>query len=115
MEMQLDNEYFLDIFSQKKTYEIRLNDEKRQKLKLNDTLCLINRNKPNEKLLANIIELSYFNTFKEALENTPLESIMPRETNLDTILNKYMSFKGYKENEAVYGVVRIKIKNVELF
>ena len=77
MEMQLDNEYFLDIRSQKK---LRLNDEKRQKLKLNDTICLINRTNTNEKLQANVIELTYFNTFKEALDNTPLESIMPRET-----------------------------------
>ena len=113
--MQLDNEYFLDIRSQKKLYELRLNDEKRQKLKLNDTICLINRTNPNEKLQANVIELTYFNTFKEALDNTPLESIMPRETNLDTVLDKYMNFKGYKENEEKYGVIRIKIKNVELF
>ena len=57
--MKLNNEPFEKIKNETKTVELRLNDEKRQLLRVKDLIEFTNRN-TNEKILVEIERLYYY-------------------------------------------------------
>ena len=57
--MKLNNEQFEKIKNETKTVELRLNDEKRQLLRVKDLIEFTNRN-TNEKILVEIERLYYY-------------------------------------------------------
>ena len=63
-EMKLNNGPFKRIKNGTKTIELRLNDEKRQLLKIKDLIEFTNRTN-NEKMLVEITNLYHYPSFKE--------------------------------------------------
>ena len=63
-EMKLQNKPFLAIKDKRKTIEMRLYDEKRQKIKIGDTIIFTNI-LTNEKIKVLVINLYIFSSFKE--------------------------------------------------
>jgi len=97
-----DMEPFENIKNGIKTMEIRLNDEKRQQIKLNHIIKIINRENENETLFVRVIGLSRFPSF-EKLYKTFNDKVKPYEKE---ILAKVYS----KEDEEKYGVLVIHIE-----
>ncbi|MBR1868350.1 MAG: ASCH domain-containing protein, partial [Clostridia bacterium] len=67
-EMKLENEPFEKIKKGEKKIEIRLFDEKRQKLKVGDNILFVN-NQTGEKIKAEIKNLYIFESFKALYKN----------------------------------------------
>ena len=63
-EMKLNNEPFMKIKDGRKTIELRLNDEKRQLLKINDYIEFTNRDN-EEKILVEVEDLYHYPSFEE--------------------------------------------------
>ena len=62
--MKLQNDPFTKIKNKTKTIEMRLNDEKRRKIKIHDLIEFTNI-KTGEKLFTKVINLHYYNDFDE--------------------------------------------------
>ena len=106
--MTLDTIYFDYIKNGSKLYEIRIYDQKRQKIKLLDSVKFIDKNNKKRFFNAIITELSYFNIFKDAIEEVGVKKVLPNAKSLVDAVNIYNSFPNYKENSKKYGVLRMK-------
>lgn len=106
-EMKLDNKYFEKIKSGSKTIEIRLNDDKRQKVKINDEIIFTNRT-TEEQIRVKVINLHHFNSFEELYKNFNKVSLGYEENEVAKAsdMEKYYS----KEEQQKYGVLGIEIK-----
>ena len=69
MEFHLDSDIFDIIVNKDKDVEIRLNDEKRRKLHVGDTLTFLRRPDEIDKISATVTNLVYFNNFEEVFNN----------------------------------------------
>ena len=108
--MKLKDEPFCAIKSGKKVVEMRLFDEKRTLLKLNDFIEFVNI-ESEEKLKAKVQELKNFSNFEELYnfyDKTDLGYLDYQNASYKDMLNYYS--KSDIEN---YGVVAIKIKVVD--
>ena len=108
-EMKLNNEPFESIKNGTKTIELRLNDEKRQLLKINDLIEFTNR-ESLEKLLVLIEDLYHYSSFKELYKHFDKISLGYKENEEanSSDMDKYYS----KEEQEKYGVLGIKIKKM---
>ncbi len=91
----------------KKDIEVRLNDEKRQQLKVGDHLVFLKRPDEIEKVEATVKELKYFNNFKEVADYYEMERIhQPHLTKEEYVLDMQRFYS--KEEQEKYGVVCIR-------
>ena len=105
--MKLNNSPFNKIKNGSKTIELRLNDEKRSKLKVNDFIEFTNV-ETNEKILTEIMELYKYDSFSILYENFDKVSLGYSENDIadpNDMLECYP-----KELQDKYGVLGIKIK-----
>lgn len=102
----LDNKHFDMILTGKKSYEIRLFDQKRRRVSLGDTIRFLSDGK--DIVNRRIIGVRIYDDFESAIENT-LSETMPGMT-LDEAVSEYKSIHGYKEGEKEYGVVKYHLK-----
>ncbi len=105
-EMNLQPEPFENIKNGSKTIERRLNDPKRQLLKIGDTITFRLAQDQNQKLETRIIDLVPFKSFTELYKNFPshLYGITPEDA------ANHMSAYYSKEDEEKWGVLAIKIE-----
>lgn len=108
-EMKLNNEPFIKIKNGTKTIELRLNDEKRQQLKIKDQIEFTNR-ETQEKLLVEIINLHHFKSFEELYKNFNKVSLGYNEN--DIANSKDMLKYYFEEEQNKYGVLGIEIKKI---
>ena len=108
-EMKLQPEYFNFILNGTKRIEIRLNDEKRQLLKIKDLIEFTNRAN-YEKMIVEIEDLCYYPTFEELYKHFDKISMGYDENEVAN----YQDMEEYysKEEQSKYGVVGIKIKKL---
>lgn len=106
-EMKLNNEPFNKIKSGTKTVELRLNDEKRQKLNANDNIEFTNI-KTLEKITVTIKGIHKYPNFEELYKHFDKISMGYED---DEIAN-YKDMEKYysKEEQAKYGVVGVEIE-----
>lgn len=106
--IHLHKEPFLHIKSGSKTIEMRLMDEKRQKLKIGDYIIFINRNDEEERLKTKIVGLHKFRSFGELYERFDKVSLgySENEDAKPSDMEKYYP----KEEIKRYGVVGIEIQ-----
>lgn len=114
MEMKLDTIYFNYIKNRIKLYETRVYDIKRKEIKLLDIILFKDR-ESNRTLKAQIIELSYFNTFKEAIASVGIQKVLPNARSLKNGIKIYEQFPHgeggtFKDGAKKYGVLRMKFK-----
>ena len=108
-EMNLHDEPFKLIQNGSKTIEMRLNDEKRQLLNIDDTIEFTNR-VTLEKLETKIINLYYYDSFKEFYKNFDKISIGYKDD--EEAKPEDMEMYYSKEDIEKYGVVAIEIRRV---
>ncbi|MFB7159334.1 MULTISPECIES: ASCH domain-containing protein [unclassified Lysinibacillus] len=69
--MGLYGEYFQSILEGKKKVEVRLNDEKRRKIKVGDTIEFIKVPQQDETLQVQVTGVIKYDTFREMYEDIP--------------------------------------------
>ena len=108
-EMKLNNGPYMNIKNGTKTIELRLNDEKRQLLKIKDIIEFTNR-QTLEKILVEIEELHKYPSFEELYKHFDKISMGYNEN--ESANPKDMEEYYSKEEQDKYGVVGIQIKRI---
>lgn len=108
-EMKLQPSPFEKIKRGIKTIELRLYDEKRQRIKVGDKITFTNATN-GEKLVATVKKLHLFDSFEKLYQTLPLLKCGYTLTDLNTAtptdMDKYYS----KEEQQKHGVVGIEIE-----
>ena len=112
MEFRLDGMYFEMIKNRDKKVEIRLNDEKRQQLKIGDELIFVRRGDDKQRIKTKVTALRHYKSFKEMVMFEPKNDIGFAFKTLDEIIETYEGFYS-KEEEEKYGVLAIKFKIIK--
>ena len=71
--MGLYGDYFSSIKKGKKKVEVRLNDEKRRKIKVGDTIEFIRVPEQDDVIKVQVTELRKYETFREMYEDIPFK------------------------------------------
>ncbi len=106
--MHLDDKSFDQISQWSKTIELRLFDEKRQKLVVWDSILFINNSNLNETIQKEIVWLLIYKDFASILGDYPVNYFWGYdiETTLASLYHIYT-----KEDESKYGVVWIRLSS----
>jgi len=109
-EMKLNNEPFNLIKNGSKTIEMRLYDEKRRKIKVDDFIEFTNRLN-DEKILVKVIKLYIFEDFSKLYERFDKISLGYKEDEIESPsdMSKYYSEEEIKK----YGVIGIEIELIK--
>ncbi|MGN1131668.1 MAG: ASCH domain-containing protein [Ruminococcus sp.] len=108
--MKLNPEPFNMISSGQKTIELRLNDEKRQMIKIGDEIVFTNTSDSEQKITAVVVDLHKFNSFKELYSALPLLKCGYTEKDIIKANPKDMELYYSKEQQKKYGVLGIEIR-----
>jgi ASC-1-like (ASCH) protein len=111
--MSLNPEPFESIKNGNKTIEIRLFDEKRQKVQPKDIIVFTKLPDKKEKIAVEVIDLAVFSSFRELLSNFDKSKFghsdkMTLEEQIERQREHYT-----EDEERRYGVVGIKIKLID--
>ncbi len=110
-QMRLKKKPFYDMISGKKTFEIRLNDEKRQKVKIGDYILF----EPYEKSLTGVLttrvkRILNFTSFRDVVENIPPENFsLSKGKNSEDLLTESSFYPLEKEEKYGYAVFELLI------
>ena len=107
-EMKLQPEYFEYISSGSKRIELRLNDEKRQKIKINDQIVFTNE-KTKDKLITHVNKIHKEKSFEKLFENFDISLLASKNKTKQELLNELSKFYT-KEKQEKYGVLGIQIE-----
>lgn len=109
-QMKLNNGPYTNIKNGTKTIELRLNDEKRQLLKIKDLIEFTNRD-TLEQMLVEIENLYYYPSFDELYKHFDKVSMGYKEEEIadPKDMEEYYS----KEEQEKYGVLGIEIKKIK--
>ncbi len=106
--MKLKSAPFEMIKGGKKTIELRLYDEKRQKIKVGDKILFTN-NTTGETLNTTVVKLHRYDSFAELYKNLPLLQCGYTVENVDKATPADMERYYSVEEQERYGVVGIEI------
>ena len=106
--MKLCPEPFMMIRRGRKTIELRLNDEKRQKIKVGDTIVFTNT-ATGETLTKQVLQLHVFDSFRELYEALPLLKCGYTPEDIATASPADMEAYYSLEEQKNYGVVGIAL------
>ena len=106
-EMKLQSEFYYYIKNGSKRIEIRLNDEKRKIIKVNDIIEFRNIEN-NERFKTKVVELKKYNSFIELLDDNDISLLADKSYNKEKLLKELNNFYS-KEEQNKYGIIAIKI------
>lgn len=109
MEMKLNDEAFKQVYSGKKTVEVRLNDKKRQQLSVGDIIQFLHKDDPSRHMRTEVVGLYPFPGFyelfsSELFDKTGFSDCTPEEATE----RMYAYYK--KSDEEAFGALAIEIK-----
>lgn len=105
--MNLNEEPFKLIKQGTKTIELRLYDEKRQKICIGDCINFINMNNINDVLKVKVKQIYKYKNFKELYKNFDKISIGYKEDEIPNYKDMYLYYT--EDDIKKYGVVAIEI------
>lgn len=108
-EMKLREIYFDKIKSGEKIYEIRLNDEKRKLITVDDDIVFKKEPELKEALTAKVKELIHFDSFNDMVNFLPLKDVGFANASKEEVIDIYHQFYS-QEDETNYGILAIKIE-----
>lgn len=109
--LQLATTPFEAIASGKKTIESRLYDEKRQAIKLGDTIVFTNRENTDQTISVKVIGLLHYETFNDLFShNSPAKFGGESVEWLENQINEFYSIDEQKQN----GVIGIQFELAQL-
>ena len=107
--MKLKEQYFDCIKNGKKEYEIRLNDEKRRKIKIGDFIEFQKEPYLDDKIIVMVEDLIYYKNFNELLNNINIKFLAPSFVSKEMLSLDLERFYPI-EKQKKYGVVAIKLR-----
>lgn len=105
-EMKLQPEPFKQIRKGIKTIEVRLNDEKRQRIRVGDQIIFSMIRNPKQIVRTEVLNLYHFDKFKDLFEALPISNF--GAINKGGLLSIYDYYT--EDQEEKFGVLGIKIK-----
>lgn len=106
MKVHLHPDVFEIVRLGKKDIEVRINDEKRRKLKVGDTLVFLKRPNDDEEIRAKVVGLEYYDYFNTLVDNYEMGRIYLSNYTKEEYLEEMKRFYTREEQEK-YGVVAI--------
>ena len=111
MIVHLDADIFENVKHGTKNVEVRVNDEKRRKLKVGDTITFLKRPDDIESIDAIVEDLRYYKNFKDLVEDYTIEELFSEGYSKEEFLSLLKRF--YSDDEVnEYGTVAIRFKNI---
>ncbi len=107
--LKLQPQYFDYINNGTKRIELRLYDEKRQKINIGD--IIIFQKEPELEITMKVIGLLRYNTFEELFEDFDIEMMADKSMTKQELLNVLEEFYT-PEKQKQYGVVGIRIEKI---
>lgn len=111
--MNLIPEPFAMIRSGQKTIELRLNDEKRQKINVGDSIEFT-QTETGECLIVQVIAIHRFDSFAELYQKLPLLKCGYTKVDIVTAKPEDMNLYYTPEQQEKYGVLGIEIKAIRI-
>lgn len=111
--MNLNPEPFAMIRSGQKTIELRLNDEKRQSIKVGD-IIEFTQTETGECLIVQVIAIHRFDSFAELYQKLPLLKCGYTKVDIVTAKPEDMNLYYTPEQQEKYGVLGIEIKAIRI-
>ena len=108
-EMKLQPQYFNFILNGTKRIEIRLNDEKRQNIKLGDKIKFLKEPDLNESFEAQVIGLLRYNSFEDMFKDYDISILSDKSMTKEELISVLEPFYT-KEKQEKYGVLGIRIE-----
>ena len=108
--MRLSETPFRQLKNGTKTIELRLNDEKRRRIKIGDTIQFINLEDKKDTLMTKVVDIYTFDSFADLYSVLPLEDLGYDETEFSTASPKDMDKFYTPEEQSHYGVVGFRIE-----
>ena len=107
-EFKLQPKYYNFILKGTKRIELRLYDEKRQNIKLGDTIKFLKEPELNEFFDAKVIGLIRYNSFEELINDFDINILADISVSKKELINELNKFYP-KDDQKKYGVLGIKI------
>lgn len=105
--MNLQDRYFDYIKNGTKRIEVRLNDEKRQKIQLDDEIVFTNNE--GEKLQVQVVGLLHYRAFTDLFHDFPIEILADKSMTKDEFRQALEQFYTPAQQEQ-FGVLGIRIE-----
>lgn len=112
--MKLQPKYFDYIKNGTKKFEIRLNDDKRRKIKKGDFIEFQKEPLREEKIIYEVKDILYFNDFKELIDSIDIKYLADINETKEDLLNSLNRFYT-KEDQIKFGVVAINLNKKDNF
>ena len=107
--MKLKTPYYYYILNGTKRIEIRLNDEKRQRIKIGDTIKFTKYPELDDSFKVRVIDLLKYDSLEELMNDYNIELLADKSMSKEELLKVFEEFYT-KEEQAKYGVLGIKIE-----
>lgn len=107
--MKLHPEPFAKIKDGSKTIELRLYDEKRQRISIGDTIRFVSTESAADAVCVYVKDLFIFDSFDELYKHLPLMECGYTEEDIHTASPDDMEVYYPKEKQSQYGVVGIQL------
>ena len=108
-EMKLQPEYYNFILNGTKRIEIRLFDEKRQQIKIGDTIKFLKEPELKESFNARVIGLLRYNSFDDMFKDFDISILSDKSMTKEELLGVLEQFYT-KEKQKRYGVLGIRVE-----
>lgn len=108
-EMKLQPEYYNFILNGTKRIEIRLFDEKRQQIKIGDTIKFLKEPELNEFFEAKVVGLLRYNSFEDMFNDFDISILSDKSMTKNELIAVLEQFYT-KEKQEQYGVLGIRIE-----
>lgn len=108
-EMKLQPEYFNFMLNGTKRIELRLNDEKRQQIKVGEIIKFMKEPELNESFNAKVIQLLIYDSFESMFNDFDIDILSDKSMTKKELINTLEQFYT-KEKQEQYGVLGIRIE-----
>ena len=108
-EMKLQPEYYNFILNGTKRIEIRLFDEKRQQIKIGDTIKFSKEPELNKSFNAKVIGLLRYNSFSDMFKDLDISILADVSMTKNELMDELCRFYTV-DNQLKYGVIGIRIE-----
>lgn len=108
-EMKLQPEFYNYILNGTKRIEIRLNDEKRSKIKIGDTIKFLKEPDLKESFKTKVVGLYRYNSFEDLFKDFDISILSDKSMSKEELIDVLEQFYT-KEKQEQYGVLGIKIE-----
>ena len=110
-ELKLQPRYYEYILNGSKDIEIRLYDEKRQKINIGDIIILKKEPELNENFKVKVVGLLRYENFDRLFEDFTIDRLADKSMEKSELLEELEKFYT-KEKQKEYGVLGIRIEKV---